>query len=53
MTSKVFRSAKVPKFDGNEYPKGTKDLLTELGPEKFCNWLQKRKENSLYRYNHA
>jgi pyruvate carboxylase len=40
--SKVFRSAKVPKFDASsEYPKGTKDLLTKLGPEKFCKWLQK------------
>ena len=42
--SKVFRVAKVPKFNINEYPKGTKDLLTELGPEKFCNWLQKEKK---------
>ncbi len=42
--SKVFRSAKVPRFVGNEYPKGTKDLLTELGPEKFCKWLQKEKK---------
>lgn len=39
--NKVFRDAKVPKFNSKEdYPKGTKDLLTELGPEKFCQWLK-------------
>ncbi len=43
--SKVFRNAKVPKFNASsEYPKGTKDLLTKLGPEKFCKWLQKEKK---------
>jgi pyruvate carboxylase len=43
--SKVFRNAKVPKFDINApYPKGTKDLLTELGPEKFCTWLKDEKK---------
>ncbi len=31
----------VPSFpDGNGYPKGTKDLLTEYGPEKFSRWLR-------------
>ncbi len=31
----------VPKFNHYEnYPKGTKDLLNELGPEKFCQWLK-------------
>ncbi|MFD2516621.1 pyruvate carboxylase [Salinimicrobium flavum] len=30
----------VPDFpSGNGYPKGTKDLLTEYGPEKFSRWL--------------
>jgi pyruvate carboxylase len=39
--NKVFRNPKVPKHTHIEqYPKGTKNLLTELGPEKFCNWLQ-------------
>ncbi|TYB75829.1 pyruvate carboxylase [Bizionia myxarmorum] len=38
---KVFRNPKVPKFNINDpYPKGTKNLLTELGPEKFCEWLK-------------
>lgn len=38
--NRVFRTPKVPKFDIlSDYPKGTKDLLTELGPEKFSKWL--------------
>ena len=37
----VFRNPKVPNFNTTSgYPKGTKDLLTELGPEKFCKWLK-------------
>ncbi len=37
----VFIKAEVPKFEPKEsYPKGTKDLLDELGPEKFCKWLK-------------
>jgi pyruvate carboxylase len=40
--SRVFRNPKIPKFDAySDYPKGTKDLLTKLGPEKFCAWLKK------------
>ena len=31
-----------PKMKG--YPKGTKDLLTEMGPEKFAQWLKKEKK---------
>jgi len=43
--SKVFTNAKVPKFNiSAEYPEGSKDLLTKLGPEKFCKWLQKEKK---------
>ncbi|PKR82146.1 pyruvate carboxylase [Brumimicrobium salinarum] len=35
----------VPKFDKQAaYPKGTKDLLTELGPEEFSKWLSKEKK---------
>lgn len=42
---KVFRSAKVPSFDHHApYPKGTKDLLTELGPDAFCEWLKNEKK---------
>lgn len=29
---------------GMEYPKGTKDLLTELGPDKFSEWLKAEKK---------
>jgi pyruvate carboxylase len=39
--SKTFVKPIVPKFDANAtYPKGTKDLLTELGPDKFSQWLK-------------
>ena len=39
--TKIFRIAKIPPFDSQlPYPKGTKNLLTELGPEKFCSWLK-------------
>jgi len=38
--NKEFRIPKVPKFSRSlEYPKGTKDLLTKLGPERFCERL--------------
>jgi pyruvate carboxylase len=44
--SKKFLIPKVPEFDKfGEYPKGTKDLLTELGPDKFSQWL--REENKI------
>jgi pyruvate carboxylase len=43
--NKVFRTPKVPKFSLSEsYPKGTKDRLTEMGPEKFCTWLKDEKK---------
>jgi len=39
--SAKFLIPKVPKFDEfASYPKGTKDLLTEYGPEKFSRWLR-------------
>ena len=35
----------VPLFDHTSgFPKGTKDLLTELGPEGFCSWLKNEKK---------
>lgn len=38
--TKKFLLPKVPEFDPyGAYPKGTKDLLTELGPDKFSQWL--------------
>ena len=43
--TKVFRNPSVPKFNAaGAYPEGTKDLLTKLGPEKFCEWLQSEKK---------
>ncbi len=43
--NKQFRTPVVPEFDLDaKYPKGTKDLLTKLGPEKFSEWLLKEKK---------
>lgn len=43
--NKEFRIPKIPKFTSfSEYPKGTKDLLAELGAEDFCKWLKKEKK---------
>ena len=40
-----FSKPVVPAFDKyGTYPKGTKDLLTELGPEKFADWLKDEKK---------
>lgn len=37
-------SPRVPTFDVHaDYPKGTKDRLTELGPEGLCEWLANEK----------
>ncbi|MFT4762387.1 MAG: pyruvate carboxylase, partial [Saprospiraceae bacterium] len=39
-----FRTPVVPKFDAAaKFPKGTKDRLEKLGPEKFAEWLKKQK----------
>ncbi|MEQ8363151.1 MAG: pyruvate carboxylase [Cyclobacteriaceae bacterium] len=43
--TKLFRSPIVPDYDmDNAPPKGTKDLLTKLGPQKFSEWLLKEKK---------
>lgn len=43
--TKLFRTPIVPEFDADTTPpKGTKDLLTKLGPQKFCEWLLKEKK---------
>ncbi|MDD7913045.1 pyruvate carboxylase [Polaribacter ponticola] len=43
--TKTFVKPIVPKFDANaSFPKGTKDLLTELGPDKFSQWLKNEKK---------
>ncbi len=41
----VFSKPVIPTFPKMEgYPKGTKDRLTELGPEKFAEWLKQEKK---------
>lgn len=43
--TKTFVTPTIPKFEENSlYTKGTKDLLTELGPEKFATWLKNEKK---------
>jgi len=45
IADKVFEKPKVPEYDHTAaYAKGTKDLLTELGPEKFSEWLKNEKK---------
>ncbi len=40
-----FEKPVVPAFDSLQaYPKGTKDLLTELGPDAFAQWLKNEKQ---------
>jgi len=43
--NKVFRTPKVPNFDTlGGFPKGTKDILKELGPQKFSQWMKDQKQ---------
>lgn len=43
--NKKFIRPVVPDFSHySEYPRGTKDLLNEMGPVKFCEWLKKEKK---------
>lgn len=43
--NKKFVQPTVPNFDKKaNYPTGTKDILTELGPEEFSKWLSKEKK---------
>lgn len=43
--TKVFRTPEVPLYSlSDPFPKGTKDRLTELGPEAFCEWLKNEKK---------
>jgi pyruvate carboxylase len=43
--NKKFLKPIVPTFNKlADYPKGTKDLLTELGPDKFAEWLKLEKK---------
>ncbi|WP_405205527.1 pyruvate carboxylase [Aquimarina sp. LLG6339-5] len=43
--TKTFVVPQIPSYnDKASYQKGTKDLLTELGPEKFASWLKNEKK---------
>ncbi len=43
--SKIFRTPETPLYSlSDPFPKGTKDLITELGPEEFCKWLMAEKK---------
>lgn len=43
--NKVFPNAVVPNYSPyDKFPKGTKDRLTQLGPEEFSKWLKKQKK---------
>ncbi len=39
-----FLDPEVPKSSQQDYSRGTKNLLTELGPEKFAEWLKKEQK---------
>jgi pyruvate carboxylase len=42
--NKTFRTPKIPDFDKYaHYPKGTKNILSDLGRDRFCSWLKKEK----------
>jgi len=44
-SDKIFHDPVIPAFDiYAKHPKGTKDLLTELGPDKFSSWLKSEKK---------
>lgn len=43
--TKTFVAPEIPKFDeSGDFPKGTKDLLTELGSDQFAQWLKNEKK---------
>lgn len=43
--NKKFRTPIIPNYDAfAPYPKGTKDLLTELGADEFSKWLKNDKK---------
>lgn len=41
---KVFRTPIIPEITKKEYPKGTKDILNELGREKFIEYIKNEKK---------
>ncbi|ESU24156.1 pyruvate carboxylase [Flavobacterium enshiense DK69] len=43
-SEKVFRTPIVPEVSRNDFPKGTKDLLTEMGREAFMEYIKNEKK---------
>lgn len=42
---KVLRTPRIPDFyEFAAYPRGTKDILNELGPDKFSKWMKDQKQ---------
>jgi len=42
---RTFRKPHVPPFDKlADFPRGTKNLLDEMGPEAFCRWITEQKQ---------
>jgi pyruvate carboxylase len=47
-----FRTPVIPIFDPyGAYPKGNKDRLTELGRDKFVEWIREQKPCFIHRYH--
>ncbi|MES2795241.1 MAG: pyruvate carboxylase [Bacteroidota bacterium] len=43
--NKTFRVPVIPSFDSfSDHPKGNKQLLDEMGPEKFSQWVKAQKQ---------
>ena len=43
--AKVWKNPEIPAYEKyQDYPEGTKDLLTKLGPDDFCTWIKKQKK---------
>ncbi|MBT8070407.1 MAG: pyruvate carboxylase, partial [Gammaproteobacteria bacterium] len=43
-TNRSFRKPHIPHVERlAEYPKGSKNLLDEMGPEAFCSWVRQQK----------
>ncbi len=43
--TRTFEKPIIPHFEGDTpFPKGTKDMLTEMGPEALCSWLRNDKQ---------
>ncbi len=43
VAKREFHEAHVPEFPQGEAPKGTRNRLQEMGPEKFAQWVRKQR----------